>query len=174
MKITFLLPFLFSVLILQAQKDIYDISRHGTLEELKTIYELNPDIINTKNDDGNTPLILACYYGNTEVASFLIEHVIDINIKTGQGTAIMAAIVNGNKDLVSQMLLKKPDLNLADINGTTALHYAILFKNKDIIRLLIEAGAKHNIKDNYGKSVMDYAIINNDPEIINLLKSHTQ
>lgn len=165
----FLILFIFCS-SLYAQKDIYDVCRNGTVEEILKLYNESPDIINTTNNSGYSPLILACYHGNDNIVSFLIDKVKDINGSSDYGTPLMAAVVKGNLKITKILLDKKADPNIADPNGTTALHYAVLFKLTDIAKLLVKAGAKHSLKDNNGKSAYDYALINKNQELLTLLK----
>ncbi|WNH13186.1 ankyrin repeat domain-containing protein [Thalassobellus suaedae] len=165
----FLILFIFCS-SLYAQKDIYDVCRNGTVEEILKLYNESPDIINTTNNSGYSPLILACYHGNDNIVSFLVHKVKDINGSSDYGTPLMAAVVKGNLKITKILLDKKADPNIADPNGTTALHYAVLFKLTDIAKLLVKAGAKHSLKDNNGKSAYDYALINKNQELLTLLK----
>ncbi|MET0758889.1 MAG: ankyrin repeat domain-containing protein [Flavobacterium sp.] len=154
-----------------SQQDIFDVARKGTVEEVKTIMKQNPDAINSINDAGYSPLILACYKGNVAVASFLIKKVKDINGNSSMGTPLMAAVVKGNKEIVQALLENKANPNITDPNGTTALIYASMFKNHDIVRLLIKAQANPDTKDNRGNSALDYAILANDDKLIEIIKT---
>ena len=171
MKRIFILIFLFNISWAYSQNNIYDVARKGTVSEIISIYSSNPDAINQSNDSGYTPLILACYHANEEVVKFLVDKVSDINGTSDYGTPLMAAVVKGNLNIVEMLLTKKADTNIADANGTTALHYAVMFKNYDAIKLLLNAEADINIKDNRGQTVVDYATIYNDKKINNLLKN---
>ncbi|WP_321540413.1 ankyrin repeat domain-containing protein [Flavobacterium piscinae] len=53
-----------------AQKDVFEISRDGSLAELKELIKKEPNCINELNENGYTPLILACYRGNNELVRF--------------------------------------------------------------------------------------------------------
>ena len=164
---------LFFVLIMNfsfAQRNVFDISRNGTLDELKGVYQDNPDVINLIDERGFSSLILACYHGNREVANFLIEHVSDINYKSDDGTALMAAVVKNELELVENLLIIGADPNLTDVNDTTALHYAVLFNQLDTIKLLVENDAKANIKNNNNQTAYDFAKINNNEKLIEILK----
>jgi len=45
-----------------SQTDIFQIARKGNVEELKSYLKANPNTLNSVNENGSTPLILACYY----------------------------------------------------------------------------------------------------------------
>lgn len=171
MKVYWLIFFFINVSLLNSQNNIFNICRSGSLEEVQNLYNSNPNIINKKNTNGYTPLILACYHGNEAVAAFLIDKVKDINGSSEYGTPLMAAVVKRNMAITKLLLNKKADTNIADANGTTALHYATLFEETEIVKLLVKAGAKYNLKDGNGKSAYDYALINNNKELLTLFKN---
>lgn len=154
------------------EKSIFDIARNGNLTELKKAVKNNPDIINSESKEGYTPLTLACYSGNNEVAKYLINNVKNINSKSGYGTPLMAAVVKNNKVLTKLLIQKKVDVNATDPNGTSALHYAVMFGLEDIIKILVDANADATIKDNRGNSALDYAKIKGNTTIIKLLKTY--
>lgn len=155
----------------QVSTDVFDIARKGTVEQAKAIIKVNPNAFKTVNSDGFSPLTLACYRSNNEVARLLIETGCDINQKSSMGTPLMAAVVKGNVEIVKLLLDNNAEVNTADSNGTTALLYATIFKNKTIASLLIKSNANPDTKDNRGNSAIDYAILANDDELIEILKN---
>ena len=164
--------FLSSLLCAQEKaKSIYDIARSGTVAEVKELMKQNPDIINQINENGFSPLILACYRGNTEVAKYLIDHVKDVNYKSRQGTALSGLSVKYNKDLVTYLLNKNADPNIADETGSTPLFWAVKFGNKELAELLLKNKADKSIKDSQGMTPFEYALQTNNKDIINLLKN---
>ena len=153
-----------------AQQDIFDIARKGTVEAVKTIMKQNPGAIDSISREGFSPLILACYRGNIDVAKFLIKEVKDINGNSSMGTPLMAAVVKGNKEIVEVLLDNKANPNLTDANGTTALIYAVQFNYISIVKLLLDFKADKSKIDDKGKTAFEYAAFSNNEEIINLLK----
>lgn len=171
MKRIYFLLFFISFSVTYSQSNIFDACRKGTVNDVASIYKNNPNSINQVNEAGYIPLILACYHGNEEVVEFLVDKVDDINGSSDYGTPLMAAVVKGNFNIVEMLLNKKADTYIADVNGTTALHYAILFNKPEIVKLLVKAGAKSDIKDGRGQSAMDYAVLKNDEQLLKLLKN---
>lgn len=167
----FLLLITVSALGFSQEKSIYDISRRGTIEELKTLMKNNPEIINIPNERGFSPLILACYSGNIEVAKFLIDHVKDINYKSNEGTALAGLCIRYNKELVEYLLQKKANLNIADTTGTTPLIWAVKTGNEELVSLLLKYNAKKDQADNMGFTPFEYALKSQKTNIINLLKT---
>ncbi|MGK4566187.1 ankyrin repeat domain-containing protein [Flavobacterium sp. 3HN19-14] len=116
--------------------NIFDIARKGTVEQVKAVFKSNPEIINATNDEGYSPLILACYRSNNEVAKFLIDNGSDIDYLSGMGTALMSAVVKHNDEIANLLISRHANVNLSDPNGMTALIYATMFKNYGIAALL--------------------------------------
>ena len=173
-RVIFLLSFFLSFTFISAQekaKSIFDIARSGTVDEVKQRMKQNPDIINQTNENGFSPLILACYRGNVEVAKFLMDHVKDINYKSQEGTALAGLSVKYNKDLVTYILSKNANPNIADATGFTPLFWAVKFGNKELTELLLQYKADKSIKDAQGMTPFEYALQTNNKEIINLLKN---
>ncbi len=151
------------------ESSIFDIARNGSLMEIKALTKNNPDIINNISKEGYSALTLACYYSNNDVATYLIEHVKDINSKSGYGTPLMAATVKKNSNLVKLLLENNANPNLTDQNNSTALHFSVIFNQQEIIELLMKHKANPNIKDNRGNTALDYAKITNNNKFIQLL-----
>jgi ankyrin repeat protein len=166
----FLMVFL-SPLDAFSQSDVFAVARTGTVEQIKALAMSNPDVINTVNDDGNSPLIIACYKGNYEVAAYLIQNVKNINYASGMGTALMAATVKNDLQLVKLLLENKANPDVTDANGTTALHYSATFRFYDIASLLVQYNANTELTDIRKKTAFDYAVIANDDKLIQILKS---
>lgn len=164
--------FLTSLLYAQEQtKTIFDVARNGTVDEVKGLMKQNPDIINQPNENGFSPLILACYRGNTDVAKFLIDHVKDVNYQSKEGTALAGLSVKYNKELTEALLRKNADPNIADATGYTPLFWAVKFGNKELVELLLSYKADKSKKDSMGMTPFEYALQTNNKEIINLLKN---
>lgn len=173
-KIFFILSFILSFTLVSAQekaKSIFDIARSGTVAEVKELMKQNPDIINQTNENGFSPLILACYRGNVEVANFLIDNVKDVNYKSQEGTALAGLSVKYNKDLVEHLLKKNANPNIADSSGSTPLFWAVKFGNKELVELLLKHKADKSLKDSQGMTPFEYALQTNNNELINLLKN---
>lgn len=169
--ITFiLLFFLTNFSFAQEKLDVFDVARKGTVEQAKDLMKSNPQIFDVTNQEGFSPLLLACYRGNNEVAKLMIKSGCNLNLNSNMGTPLMAAIVKGNNEIAQLLIEKKADLNLADKNGITALIYAVQFQNKTVLANLIQNKADKNHKDKEGKTAFEYAVFAGNEEIINLLK----
>ena len=151
------------------QKNIFDVARSGTIEDVKELMAINSDTINAVNSNGYLPLTLACYRGNEDVAIYLASRVKHIDGTSDYGTPLMAAVYKNKPVIVEQLLKLNANSNFADANGTTPLHYAIILRSEPIIKLLMEANADVNYKDNRGNTALDYAAMTQNETIIQLI-----
>ncbi|HEX8561840.1 MAG TPA: ankyrin repeat domain-containing protein [Flavobacterium sp.] len=150
--------------------NVFDIARKGTVAEAQMLLDKDPYAFSALSPEGFTPLILACYRGNNDVAAFLISHGSDVNVNSPMGTALMAAVVKGNTEIAKLLLESKAKPDMADANGTTALIYAVKFQNSEIIKLLLTHKADKSLLDKDKKSAFEYATFSGNESIIQLLK----
>lgn len=170
MKYFLLILFFTAFECFSQENKIFTIARKGTVEEAQKCLTEQPNSVNETNLHGFSPLIIACYGGNLDVVSFLIEANANINYVSPEGTALMAATVKGNVDMVQLLLKKGANTDLTNELGISALMYAVQFKNVSIIKLLLEYNANKLLLDKEGKSAFEYAVYTKNDEIINLLK----
>ena len=151
--------------------DVYSAARKGDTITLLTLIEINKDTINTVNEYGHTPLILAAYNNQIETVKFLTSHGVKINYKSSQGTALHGAAYKGYFDIIKLLVESGAETNIQDDNGAVALSYSTIAKNTIVSTYLFNAGANVFLKDATGDSPLDYAIALNLTELIVLYKS---
>ena len=73
------------------------------------------------------------------------------------GAPVIDAVKSGNVEAVRAALLKRADVNLAEADGMTALHWAA--RNNDLVsaRLLLRAGANPDALDSQGRAPAQWA-----------------
>jgi hypothetical protein len=74
--------------------------------------------------------------------AFHIHWVGGATLSPGRSTALIVAVRNGHKEIVSMLIKHGADVNLADSEGKTALAYAVDEKHAEIEAMLRQAGAK--------------------------------
>lgn len=172
MKKVFTLALFFAFYTGIAQSDIFDIARNGTLDELIALIDSDEDTVNSINKRGDSPLVLATYYGNNEVALYLAKLVPNIDIQSKNGTPLIAAVYTDNIYLTEELLKLGANTEGKDSVGKTALIYAITAKNVSIVKLLLSFKANTDIKDKNNYAVIDYAKQTGNEEIINLIRNN--
>lgn len=110
-------------------------------------------------------------YGD-QILEYLLSLGVNINLQDNSGfTPLYISIIKNYYFLADYILEKKPDINIPNIFGKTALHAAIYNNNMDILELLLAdtPGINLNCLDESGNTPCHYAIYYADPEILDLL-----
>lgn len=100
----------------QGNTVVHNAVQCGDLKWLKYIaktFNLNCFL---KNNQGNTPFILACLHNQIDIVKYYLEKLPNINWKNKMGqTALHAAIFSKNKKIIELLLLNKADIRIKDI-----------------------------------------------------------
>jgi TonB family protein len=80
--------------------EIHDAAKQGDLAKVKAMLQEIPDMVFSKNNDGETPLHLAVWAGNKDMVELLLANKADVNAKNNDGVApFVAAVLAGKKDI---------------------------------------------------------------------------
>jgi ankyrin repeat protein len=79
------------------------------------------------------------------------------------------AAEQGNKALIRSLLDKGADVNAAQIDGTTALHWAVYNDDAETAALLVKRGANVNAANRYGVPPLSLACTNGNATLVKLL-----
>jgi uncharacterized protein len=144
---------------------IFDVVRKGDIQVLQQLYTLKPDTINSINENGFTPLIIAVYRYQNEAAKFLLEHGASVNVNSPEGPALLAAVYKNNTEMVEALIKHKANLDLTNEEGVTALMFAAMNNNLKLVNLLLTNGATKNQVSKSGHSAFSYAGMYNFTDI---------
>ncbi|KAF7808732.1 ankyrin repeat-containing protein [Senna tora] len=131
------LPLAEKTLMIRAISDTKDTALHEAvvfkhIEIVDILTKEDPHISNFANSDGETPLYVAIEREYWNVAQKILDNCNSPNQDGPNGrTALHAAIVCNNQDMVSK-LLTRTSVNQADENGWVPLHLAASRKSPDI------------------------------------------
>jgi ankyrin repeat protein len=82
---------------------------------------------------------------------------------------LVDAVKSGDRAAALVFLQQKVNVNVAESDGTTALHWAVQKDDADLVDRLIKAGANVNARNDYGSTPMSEAAINGNVAIIDRL-----
>jgi ankyrin repeat protein len=85
------------------------------------------------------------------------------------GTPLIEAAKAGDRSTAITLIDRRADVNTAEADGTTALHYAVHDDDVALTQRLIRAGARVNAKNDYGATPMSEAAVIGNPAMIGLL-----
>ncbi|XP_004349165.2 hypothetical protein CAOG_02415 [Capsaspora owczarzaki ATCC 30864] len=130
-------------------------------------------ILNSVSPRGQTALIVCIERGELELVEMLVKE-FKVPTSTADGTKstpLIAAICSSAEDIV-QFLLSAPgklNLDAADNQGCTALHWALRLSQSDVAKSLIERGARVDLATTTGMQPLHDAAAENLVELLPVL-----
>ncbi|KAJ6654061.1 hypothetical protein lerEdw1_007487 [Lerista edwardsae] len=102
--------------------------------------------VDERNENGQTPLMLAAEQGNLEIVKELIKKGANCNLEDADNwTALISAAKEGHVAIVSELLNCNVNLEHRDMGGWTALMWACYKGCTEVAELLLDNGANPNI-----------------------------
>jgi uncharacterized protein len=154
-------------------------ARTGNPDIVRMLIEHGADV-NAKGDQyGETALVWAVSENHPEAAQVLIAHGADVNARSselkhekdrfglegvltilphGSWTPLMYAARQGSLDAARTLVDAGANLNLTDLDRTTALLFAIINGHYDTAAMLTEKGADPNLADPAGMTALYAAV----------------
>ncbi|XP_069855610.1 85/88 kDa calcium-independent phospholipase A2 isoform X4 [Dipodomys merriami] len=103
---------------------------------------------NTENEEGCTPLHLACRKGNGEILVELVQYChAQMDVTDNKGETAFHYAVQGDNSQVLQLLGKNASSGLNQVNnqGLTPLHLACQMGKQEMVRVLLLCNARCNV-----------------------------
>jgi len=152
--------------------NLFEASAVGKFDVVAHLLYTYPDAVNDHADDGFTPLGLACYFGQFEVARYLVLKGADVNLPSNNGFNVFpihSAAAGNYTDIVRMLVENGANVNVKQQAGATPLHSAAQNGNLDLLILLLENGAETNARMEGGKLPADLASEKGFKEIAEIL-----
>ena len=87
----------------------------------------------------------------------------------GTGVPLIDAVKAGDRAAVRRLVTQRADVNAAEVDGTTALHWAVRANDVETVQALLRAGAKATAANRYGVTPIRLAATNGSVPVIDLL-----
>lgn len=128
-------------------------------------------IVNTPDQDGVTPLMMAANESDPNMLGFLLEHGAQVDAIDDDGnTALILASKRGYTGNVNALIDGGADVNLAVTEEQwTALMWATIHGNLQVVPLLLAAGANVNAVTTDGETSLMLAAAEDDINMVRLL-----
>jgi ankyrin repeat protein len=147
----------------------FDALYDGDIDTLREQLRHDPDLANTPNTSGTTPLFHACDAQKLAIVELLLSFGADPDHADDDGeTPLHVAAFTGNAELVKLLLAAKAGVAAVTAEGKTALMNAGQSGSQPTVELLLKAGADARAQDEDGRTALHWATVgdHDDPEII--------
>jgi uncharacterized protein len=169
----------------------------GDKDKVEHLLRKTPNLILTKDKNKLSPLMVALYQHEFEIADLLLERMIALTVYEAAATGKMAQLISnlarkpelvnaysddgfqpiglaayfGHKEAVEYLIKAGAELNSPSKNkmAVTPLQSAVAGRHGDVTRLLIEMGASPNVRERGGYTPLHTAARNGDVEIVRSL-----
>lgn len=163
-----------TALLLKYVDDIslFEASAAGKFDVVAHLLYSHPDAVNDYAEDGFTPLGLACYFGQFEVARYLVLKGADVNLPSNNGFHVFpihSAAAGNYPEIVRMLVANGANVNVKQQAGATPLHSAAQNGNLELLILLLENGAETEARMEGGKLPADLAREKGFTEIAEIL-----
>jgi ankyrin repeat protein len=177
-------------------KEFFDAIKQGDRDEVERRLLLDPVLIHAK-EDGLSPILVAAYHRKPEIASFIADKTVAINIFEASATGKINNIIRllardpllvnayaedgfqplglacffGHLDSAEYLVKAGASVNALSHNGLKAapLQSATAAGHHKIVKMLLEFHADPNIREQGGYTPLHAAAQNGDEEMIRIL-----
>jgi ankyrin repeat protein len=151
---------------------LFEAAAAGKFDTVAHLVTTNSDTLDDYAEDGFTALGLACYFGQFDVARYLVLKGANVNLQSNNGFNVFPihSAAAGNYTEIARMLIENgAKVNVVQQAGATPLHSAAQNGNLELIILLLESGAELFIRMEGGKLPADLAREKGFEEIAEIL-----
>jgi ankyrin repeat protein len=171
-------------------REIHDAARRGDLALVRSLLAEDPTLVNVRDEDGLTPLHVACKEAQDGVVALLLDHGADANawVDTTATPLLLACFSHPGEEnredkrsvaehmravnnTVLLLLDHGADPKARDLTGQTPLHGAAMGSSQ-IVAALLERGAPVNAADAQRTTPLHIAANLEEPDCVRLLLQH--
>lgn len=128
-------------------------------------------LLNQRNKEGNTPLMIAIYNWYKDIVSCLLAYGVDIEKGNACGDSpLMLSVRAGNRGIMYKFLLQGVNVNHANKKGNTALMIAAQRGDDISVEKLLHHGADGTMVNNRGETAAILAQRSGFTDIVNIIE----
>lgn len=153
--------------------NIFQAVREHQTETIKILLKDNPNLVNKRDDKGNTPLHIAAMNNKKNMCQILLKYDSRVSAQNSNGQSpLHYACEYGHLELVDYLISKNADLNVKNYSGQTPMHLAVMNGHHGIIQTLLKNGANPDEVDGDSQSAIMLALMLSNKRVVNILLEH--
>jgi uncharacterized protein len=127
----------------------------GETEIAKLLIDHGADV---NSNDASTPLLDAAEEGQDEIVKLLLARGAKADARVAGDTPLLTAASRGHPGCVELLIAAGADVNAADNDGNTGLHYSAAQENEAVVQILLAHGANINARNKAGQTPLQLMI----------------
>ncbi len=157
-----------------AERQIRDAVVEGNGAKVRALLRKQPELANSRDSIGWSPLHWAARSGQPARAKLLIASGASVSVQDKKaGTPLHMAVYSGHRDVAETLITARADVNaVISESGRTPLDMAAYFGNTDMAALLLAHGAKVNVRNASGATPLHTAVLGGSAAVVRLLVKH--
>lgn len=176
---------------------IFKAIQKGNRDEVERLLRETPNLILVKDEKNLSPLMMAMYYHEFEIANLLLDRMVALTVFEAAATGRLVHLISnlahkpelvnaysddgfqplglaayfGKVEAVKYLIKAGAEVNSPSKNslGVTPLQSAVAGGHLEITRVLLEAGASPNVRERGGYTPLHTAAQNGDVEVVRSL-----
>lgn len=143
-----------------ASLSFHDACGAGETERAKQMLGDDPTLLDRRSSDGYPPLGLAIFFGNRDLAKFLIEQGADVDAAADNPQRVApvhAAAAVCDHEILQMLIERGADANARQQLDYTPLHTAAARGDMKMAKMLLAGGADRDARGSDGSTVADVA-----------------
>lgn len=150
--------------------DIHSVVQQGDLTKTQSLIAKDPALLNSKTEDGSTPLHVAIMGGHKELMEYIIQEGANIDAQDKEGrTPLLNAIIFKKPELAHILIEMGADVKIKGKEGANAIIYALFFGPEDLIEPILDSGQDVNERYEGGVTIMQGAAAMSHISAMNIL-----
>ena len=155
-----------------AELNIYEAAAVGDSGRVQQWLGDDAGLLNSFSKDGFSPLALAAFFGNAEVANDLIARGADVNAASQNPMGVRplhSAAAGRHLEIVRALIAAGANVKATQQQGYTALHSAANNGDAEMVRFLLAHEADRDARSAGGQTPLDLAMTQGHAEVAHLL-----
>ncbi|MEE9292910.1 MAG: ankyrin repeat domain-containing protein [Acidobacteriota bacterium] len=129
---------------MEPREELFAVIQQGDAARVTELIDAESDLVNARDPDGNSALLIATYTGRREIFELLLQR--------GAGVNLFEASALGLRENVAAHVERDSALiNTYSHDGWTPLHLAAFFGQRETVEMLLDRGADVNARSHNQK-----------------------